>query len=243
MKKLLGAQPIPAAAAASNTDEPRVAHTPGPWFVISDPMLGDDRIIATHPDWALEGTAIGYVCIGDADCTTPEQRDANARLMASAPAMARIAAAAKALVADVRSRYPGEEFHCPYMRELARAIEAGTAETGTGSTEGNSPVALRVWWIPQIPMKAFFFRVPTIEAGAVLCEALAKYDLFQLRHNIKPDYANAGGLAWKHPEVTEDEWYDFDHEDDFELSEVQEAILTHGVEEGCGEEITPRWSA
>lgn len=49
---------------------------------------------------------------------------------------------------------------------------------------------LRVWWIPQVPMGPFFFPVPTIEAGKMLCEALAKYDAFQFEHKIKPDYTS-----------------------------------------------------
>lgn len=66
---------------------------------------------------------------------------------------------------------------------------------------------LRVWWIPQIPMQPFHVPVRDIEQANFLLSALAKYDLFQLEHNIKPDYSNAGGL-----EVFEDgewcEWYD-----------------------------------
>ena len=35
-----------------------------------------------------------------------------------------IEAAARALLADVRLRHPGETLRCPYMRELENAIEA-----------------------------------------------------------------------------------------------------------------------
>lgn len=53
---------------------------------------------------------------------------------------------------------------------------------------------LRVWWIPQLPGKPFHISVTTpAEAKKVLC-VLADYDLFQLEHNIKPDFCNAGGL-------------------------------------------------
>jgi hypothetical protein len=66
---------------------------------------------------------------------------------------------------------------------------------------------LRVWWIPQLPMDAFHVEVKTpLEARKIL-DTLARYDLFQLEHNVKPDFANAGGL-----QVFEDgewtEWYD-----------------------------------
>ena len=74
---------------------------------------------------------------------------------------------------------------------------------------------LRVWWIPQVPGKAFNVEVKTVGEGARLILALGAYDQFQLDNNIKPDYANAGGLEeW----CAEDEewctWYDEEGEDD-----------------------------
>jgi len=66
---------------------------------------------------------------------------------------------------------------------------------------------LRVWWCPQVPMKSFHVPVESPEEAIKMIDALARYDLFQYNNNIKPDYANAGGL-----EVFEDgewvEWYD-----------------------------------
>jgi hypothetical protein len=66
---------------------------------------------------------------------------------------------------------------------------------------------LRVWWIPQVPMKAFRVEVKTVEEAKLLLDTLAKYDIFQYENNVKPDFANAGGL-----ERLEDgewcEWYD-----------------------------------
>jgi hypothetical protein len=82
-------------------------------------------------------------------------------------------------------------------------------------------IQFRVWWIPQIPMASFFYSVPTLDAGLLLIDALAKYDLFQLANNIKPDYSNAGGVAWK-TSLTEGEWWDIDDED--AIAEVREAI-------------------
>jgi hypothetical protein len=77
-------------------------------------------------------------------------------------------------------------------------------------TESESNVLtpqLKVWWIPQIPMTAFEVEVETVEEGAKLLDVLTNYDLFQLKHRIKPDYSNAGGLV-----VFEDgewvDWYD-----------------------------------
>ena len=68
--------------------------------------------------------------------------------------------------------------------------------------DGEHEGALRVWWIPQVPMKAFRVPVKDQEQAVLLLRTLAEYDLFQLRENIKPDFCNAGGL-----EVFEDgEW-------------------------------------
>lgn len=53
---------------------------------------------------------------------------------------------------------------------------------------------LRVWWIPQVPMKAFHVPVASPEEAALLLDVLAKYDKFQFDNHIKPDYCNAGGL-------------------------------------------------
>lgn len=54
---------------------------------------------------------------------------------------------------------------------------------------------LRVWWIPQIGMRAYFHvPVASPDEAKKLLTALADYDLFQLKHNIKPDFSNVGGL-------------------------------------------------
>jgi hypothetical protein len=56
------------------------------------------------------------------------------------------------------------------------------------------PGDLQVWWIPQIPGKSFLVDVKDISEAVKLLDVLAQYDLWQLEHNIKPDYCNAGGL-------------------------------------------------
>lgn len=53
---------------------------------------------------------------------------------------------------------------------------------------------LQVWWVPQVPMTAFTVDVESVAEGARLLDTLARYDLFQMEHNIKPDFCNAGGL-------------------------------------------------
>jgi hypothetical protein len=64
----------------------------------------------------------------------------------------------------------------------------------------------RVWWVPQVPMEAFYHPVPDLKTGKLLDCALGRYDLFQFEQGVKPDYANAGGVEWRHPEVTAGEW-------------------------------------
>lgn len=67
--------------------------------------------------------------------------------------------------------------------------------------------ALRVWWIPQIPMTPFYINVETIKEAKLLLSVLVDYDAFQYAHKVKPDYSNVGGL-----QVLEDgewsDWYD-----------------------------------
>ena len=53
---------------------------------------------------------------------------------------------------------------------------------------------LRVWWIPQVPMKAFTVEISSLEEGVKIMDVLAKYDDFQYKNNIKPDYCNVGGI-------------------------------------------------
>jgi hypothetical protein len=88
-----------------------------------------------------------------------------------------------------------------------------------------SAVELRVWWIPQVPMKQFSYPVPNVAAAKLLIDALAEYDLFQFQNGIKPDYCNTGGAEWRHPELTGGEWLEFDAEDESECEEVDAAIV------------------
>lgn len=66
---------------------------------------------------------------------------------------------------------------------------------------------LKVWWIPQVPGKPFEVPVKSLSRGRFLLDTLAEYDLFQLEHHIKPDYANVGGLMI----FDENEWMDWEH--------------------------------
>jgi hypothetical protein len=78
---------------------------------------------------------------------------------------------------------------------------------------------LRVWWIPQVPMKAFHVPVEGIKEAKKVLAVLANYDLFQYENNIKPDFSNAGGL-----EAFEDgEWCDWNSEEGYSIDEVDES--------------------
>lgn len=88
--------------------------------------------------------------------------------------------------------------------------------------------ALRVWWIPQIPMKPFEYPVNSPEEGAILCDVLAQYDLFQLTHDIKPDYCNAGGLQiWDKDADGEGNpgWVDWCSDDGTEFDEMMHEFI------------------
>lgn len=78
----------------------------------------------------------------------------------------------------------------------------------------------RVWWIPQVPMKPFYVSVNTEEEAVLILDTLAKYDLFQLDNNVKPDYSNAGGL-----EVLEEgNWSEYYDKDDRDIDEIMKEL-------------------
>ena len=80
---------------------------------------------------------------------------------------------------------------------------------------------LRVWWIPQVPMKSFNVEVKTVEEAHLLLETLAQYDLFQFKNKIKPDYSNVGGLQI----FKDNEWIDWCDEDGNDFDEWREDNL------------------
>lgn len=73
--------------------------------------------------------------------------------------------------------------------------------------------SLKVWWVPQIPMKAFEAPVASLEEAIRVLDTLANYDIFQFENKVKPDYCNVGGLLifeegewinWYDPETYQD---------------------------------------
>jgi len=73
----------------------------------------------------------------------------------------------------------------------------------------------KVWHIPQFPMQAFEVFTEDIKTAVLLANTLANYDLFQLEHNVKPDYSNVQGIMqWQEDEQ---EWWDLD---EYELEQL-----------------------
>lgn len=88
-------------------------------------------------------------------------------------------------------------------------------------TETPKPGDLSVWWIPQVPMKAFRVSVPDLEGAKLLLRTLAAYDQFQLDNNIRPDYSNAGGLSvWEDDGEGGFDWCDWYNEDGDDIDDL-----------------------
>lgn len=110
------------------------------------------------------------------------------------------------------------------------ALAALRASAPSGLRGVPSHGALRVWWIPQVPMKAFEVDVPDLAAANLLLSALADYDAFQFENNVKPDYCNMGGL------MTFDEaagWFDWECPetgDDFDMVRRDPERLASAIE-------------
>lgn len=93
---------------------------------------------------------------------------------------------------------------------------------------------LRVWHIPQVPMKAFFVECDSLEEAVKIKNTLADYDLFQYENNVKGDYCSMNGIQiWdeslsdqdlKEMEL-DDRWIDWFYEDDENYFENPEEYL------------------
>ncbi len=74
----------------------------------------------------------------------------------------------------------------------------------------------RIWHIPQVPGKGFYFPVTTPRQGKIVLGILAQYDLFLLHNRHRVDYANAAGL-----EVMEDgEWVEWENENGDDIDSI-----------------------
>lgn len=84
--------------------------------------------------------------------------------------------------------------------------------------EGEKMSKLRVWWMPQLPGELFSVPVSSVDEGVKIIDVLGKYDNFQLENNIKPDYANAGGIEMYDDDLGD--WVDWEDPDTGESDPV-----------------------
>jgi hypothetical protein len=95
---------------------------------------------------------------------------------------------------------------------------------------------LRVWWIPQVPMQAFYVPVADLAQAALILDLLAQYDLFQFKHHVKPDYSNAGGLQVFDENGEWTDWYDEDSGESFD--EYRERLADEAAEDQFLKEVS-----
>jgi len=115
-----------------------------------------------------------------------------------------------------------------------RAFEAAMKKKP--SKDGPKHGDLKVWWIPQVPGTPFEVPVPSLTVARLLLNVLAEYDKFQLEHNIKPDYCNAGGVMVFDAEAVDDDgdgWEDWSSKDGDEFDRMtNEQLLALDKEAG-----------
>ena len=80
----------------------------------------------------------------------------------------------------------------------------------------------KVWHIPQVPGEPFYVPVPDVSTAIIVLRALAEYDLFQLKHHIKPDYCNTQGL--EQYDVDEKKWLEWENEEGDDIREVMRRL-------------------
>lgn len=94
---------------------------------------------------------------------------------------------------------------------------------------------LKVWHIPQVPMKAFEVPVKDIHEAMLVLDVLVNYDIFQFENKVKPDYCNVQGLAVYDENFDGDgnadwvEWEDEEGNDIDDLRKQSEAIKKDNV--------------
>lgn len=111
------------------------------------------------------------------------------------------------------------------MKNVVSQTDA-TKGNATAQPVNNQP-KLRVWWIPQVPMKPFLVPVRNIREAQLVLDALARYDRFQFENNIKPDYCNAGGLSYF--DEGENDWLDWEDDDGNNIDHTEGGYLSTAV--------------
>ena len=67
----------------------------------------------------------------------------------------------------------------------------------------------KVWYVPQVPMKAFEVHVADLTTARILLDTLERFSLFEYEERVKPDYADAGGISER---AGDGEWVDVDED-------------------------------
>ena len=75
---------------------------------------------------------------------------------------------------------------------------------------GFKPTKFKLWYIHQVPGKAFEMEVSDPVAALQTLDVIYQVTLFMFRNRMIPDYANAGGVSY----LDEDgDWIDYDPEE------------------------------
>lgn len=79
----------------------------------------------------------------------------------------------------------------------------------------------RVYYIPQVPMKAFTVEVTELDAAQLLLTTIIDFSIFEFENKVKPDYSDAAGIErWEEDSETGWGWFELD---DYEQEEILQA--------------------
>ena len=81
---------------------------------------------------------------------------------------------------------------------------------GEFTTRDEAIPRYKVWYIPQVPMKAFEVETTDPKVAHLILDILGLFSFFEYENNIKPDYADAGGVVVMNDDG---EWEDLEEEE------------------------------
>lgn len=84
-----------------------------------------------------------------------------------------------------------------------------------------TPGALKVWYIPQVPMKPFEVEIPhrdgdeekELALAVILRDTIINFSIFEFENNVKPDYSDMDGISRWEDNGDGFDWYDVDEEE------------------------------
>ena len=69
----------------------------------------------------------------------------------------------------------------------------------------------KMWYIPQVPMKAFEREFDNIEAAKAALVTVIDFSIFEFENHVKPDYSDAAGISrWEEDGEGGFDWFDLD---------------------------------